>query len=98
MRGRQRAQYSGAGRERIEPAEALEQRRGKMVDGVEVREVERHKRGVALAIGLDLIVERFERLLRARNANDAPTAARELERNSPADPARCAGKEGDALF
>ena len=91
MRGRQRAERAGAGGQRVEFAEALEQRRAKLVDRIAVAQIERHERGFA-AVRFDFVVELFERLLRARHADDAPALARaRLKRYGAANAARRAG-------
>src|SRR5262245_19330824 len=88
MRGCQRAERAGSRSEGVELAEAFEQRRREMIDGVEVGEIERHERRFALASSLDLVVKRLQRLLRARYADDAPAAARKLQRDCTANAAR----------
>jgi hypothetical protein len=97
VRRRQRAERAGAGGQAVEPAEALVERPAQLVDARIVAQVERRERGFP-AGGLDLVVERFERLLAARDGHHAPAPPRQLQRHGAADAARGAGDEGDAFF
>ena len=91
-----RAEQAGVGEEAVEAAPALEERPAQPVDAGAVLEVEGNERG-RTAPGADGVVQLFQPADGARDGNHVGAGFGERQRRRPADAARCAGDDDDAI-
>ena len=91
------AQHTRIGDENVEPLPALIERRAEPVQRVEIFQVAGDEGGF-LAELADLVVELFQRALRARKRHNMGALTGQLERHGATDAARRARHKGDAIF
>ena len=91
---REDAEFGGVADQDVEPAPAVEERRGEFVDLDEIAQVDRDEGGAA-AGGANRVVDLFEAADRARRQHEMRALAREALGHRRADAARGAGDQRD---